>query len=291
LIPQNADKSKTFVFIDINREWQNMDTTISNDGTRIAFWKRGSGPPLLLVHGGVCDHLAWRSVTPLLARKFTVYSMDRRGRGGSGDDAPYAVEREVEDILAMLSMIGEPAHLLGHSAGGILSLAAAEQRSDLLSLTLYEPAFILDGAGENGMRERPGPEILERMRALLAADDRDEMIRLAMREMFEVPDREIDMMRSGPGWEQLRSVAPAIPNDWMVWDQRLEPERLAGLHMPALLLVGSESPAWLHATSQAILAALPQAHEVALQGQGHLAMLTAPELFAREVKSFVGQIR
>jgi pimeloyl-ACP methyl ester carboxylesterase/AcrR family transcriptional regulator len=264
----------------------NMDTTVSADSTRIAFWKRGAGPPLLLVHGGVCDHLAWHFVTPLLARKFTVYAMDRRGRGGSGNESPYSVEREIEDILAMLTRIGEPAHLLGHSAGGILALAAAERRSDLLSLMLYEPAFVLEGT-----RERPGPEVLERIRKLLAEGDLDEVIRIAMRETIATPEAEIEAMRAGPGWEQLRSVAPAIPYDWMLWEERLELERLASLNMPVLLITGAESPAWLHAASQAISTALPHAHAVELPGEGHAAMVTAPELFAHEVESFADQKR
>jgi pimeloyl-ACP methyl ester carboxylesterase/AcrR family transcriptional regulator len=260
----------------------NMETTTSNDGTRIALWRRGSGPPLLLVHGGVCDHLAWHFVTPLLEQKFTVFSYDRRGRGRSGNTEPYDVEREVEDLLAVLSKIDEPAHLLGHSAGGIVALKAAERQGDLLSLMLYEPAFVVDGT-----RERPGPEILERMRALVAEGDLDEVIRIAMRETIGVPDAEIEAMRAGRGWKQLRSVAPSILNDWMLWEERLQPERLAGLHLPALLLVGSESPSWLQATSRAVLGALPEAREVEMVGQGHSAMISAPELFAWEVVNFV----
>src|SRR5580698_2862875 len=138
-----------------------METVTSADGTRIAFWRAGSGP-LLLVHGGICDHFAWYFVTPQLAQRFTVYAFDRRGRGASGDTPPYAAAREVEDIAALLQAIGEPAHLLGHSAGGILALQAAERAHDLLSLILYEPAFVIDGA-----RERPGPETLEKIRSLL----------------------------------------------------------------------------------------------------------------------------
>ena len=261
-----------------------MKTTYSADGTCIAFWKTGSGPPLLLVHGGVCDHLAWYFVTPLLAQRFTVYSFDRRGRGSSGDTPPYAVEREVEDILAMLSTIGEPAHLLGHSAGGILALAVAERRSDLLSLMLYEPAFIVDGA-----RERPGPEVLERIQSLLAAGDRDEVLRIAMRETVAIPESEIKAMRSTPGWEHLRNVAHTIPYDWMVWERQLVPQNLIGLHMPVLLLIGSHSPSWLHAGSRAIHADLPHAQVIELQGQGHSAMVSDPGLFAREIQRFVDE--
>jgi len=259
-----------------------METAISADGTPIAFWREGSGPPLLLVHGGVCDHHAWYFVVPLLARRFTVYTYDRRGRGQSGDTPPYAVERELEDIAAMLSTIGEPAHLLGHSAGGILALKAAERRSDLLSLTLYEPAFVVDGA-----RKRPGPEVLEKMQALLAAGDRDEVIRIAIRETLELPEHEIAAMGQGPGWEHLRAVAHTVPYDWMLWTERLDEEKLAAMHTRTLLLMGSESPSWLQMGTKAVAAALPCTKLEVLQGQEHSATITAPEMFAQVVIRFI----
>src|SRR5579862_3642859 len=116
-----------------------MHVVRSKDGTPLACWRQGSGPALLLVHGGLCDHLAWHFVAPLLAPHFTVWTLDRRGRGKSGDTQPWSVQREVEDVLALLSIIGEPAHLLGHSAGAILVLRAACRAERLRSLILYEP--------------------------------------------------------------------------------------------------------------------------------------------------------
>lgn len=259
-----------------------METVISADGTSIAYWREGSGPPLLLVHGGVCDHLAWHFIVPFLVSNFTVYTFDRRGRGDSGDTPPYAVERELDDIAALLQMIGEPAHLLGHSAGGILALLAAERAENLLSLILYEPAFIVDGA-----RERPGPEVLEKMRSLLAAGDRDEVIRVAMRETLALPESQIAAMEAGPGWEHLRAVADTVPYDLELWNVTLVPERVRAIQTRTLLLAGSESPAWLQQAAQAVQAALPFARLSVLEGQEHHATLTAPELFAQVVTNFV----
>ena len=258
-----------------------METVTSADGTRIAYWREGSGPPLLLVHGGICDHFAWYFVVPLLAQRFSVYTFDRRGRGASGDTPPYAPEREREDIAAMLRAIGEPAHLLGHSAGGILALQAAGRARDLLSLILYEPAFVVEGA-----RERPGPESLEKMRRLLAAGDRDEVVRTAMRESVGASDTEIAALASGPGWTHLLEVAPAIPNDWMLWEERFDAKSAGTMRTSTLMLAGSESPDWLRTGAEAVLAALPDARMAALPGQGHSAMITAPELFARAVMEF-----
>jgi pimeloyl-ACP methyl ester carboxylesterase len=260
-----------------------MQTTISADGTHLAFWREGAGPPLLLVHGGACDHMAWYYVAPLLARMFTVYTYDRRGRGASGDTLPYAVEREVEDVTAMLKEIGEPAHLLGHSAGGILALLAAERTPDLLSLTLYEPAFVIDGA-----RERPSPDVLKKMQALLAAGDRDEVVRIAMRETLGVPEDEIAAMGAGPGWEHLRASAHTIPYDWELWDERFDAVRAGTVRTRALLLMGSESPAWLQIGTNAVLAALPCAQLQVLPGQEHVATVTAPEMFVAAVANFIG---
>jgi pimeloyl-ACP methyl ester carboxylesterase len=258
-----------------------METVTSADGTRLAYWREGSGPPLLLVHGGVCDHFAWYFVAPLLAARFTVYTYDRRGRGASGDTPPYAAKREREDIAAMLRAIGEPAHLLGHSAGGILALQAAERRADLLSLILYEPAFVVEGA-----RERPGPEILQEMRRLLAAGDRAEVLRISMRESVGMSQAEIAALQAGPGWTRLLAVADAIPNDWMLWEERFDAKSASAVRTRTLMLMGSESQPWLRRGTEAVLAALPDARMVMLPGQAHSAMITAPELFARAVIDF-----
>jgi pimeloyl-ACP methyl ester carboxylesterase len=234
-----------------------------------------------MVHGGVCDHLAWYFVVPLLARNFAVYTFDRRGRGGSRDSQPATVDREVDDIAALLQHIGEPAHLLGHSAGGILALKAAMRADNLLSLMLYEPAFVVEGA-----RERPAPAVLEKMRALLAANNRAEVVRIAMRESIGLSESEIAAMEAGHGWDHLCGLAHAIPNDWLLWEEHLDVEALKTVQTRTLLLEGSESPSWLRQAAQTIADALPNARQVGLAGQAHSAMITAPELFAQAVTNF-----
>jgi len=258
-----------------------METVISADGTPIAFWREGSGPPLVLIHGGLCDHFAWYFVVPLLARKFTVYTFDRRGRGGSGDTRPYAAEREREDVAALLDAIGEPVHLLGHSAGGILALLSAERARDLRSLILYEPGFVIDGA-----RELPAPEILAQMQSELAAGNREQALRIAMRESVGATDMEIAALATGPGWARLLAVAGAIPNDWALWQQKFEASKVRDLRTPTLMLLGSISPLWLRKGTEAILAALPNARLHVFEGHGHSAMITDPQAFARAVIDF-----
>jgi pimeloyl-ACP methyl ester carboxylesterase len=116
-----------------------MLTVVSRDGTEIAAWRSGSGPPLVLVHGGTTDHTNWDGVVSELGRHFTVYAMDRRGRGGSGDAPTYAVEREFEDVATIVDRLGGPVHLMGHSYGALCALEATRLTSNIAKLVLYEP--------------------------------------------------------------------------------------------------------------------------------------------------------
>lgn len=261
-------------------------TASSSDGTRLACWRMGVGAPLVLVHGGLCDHLAWHFVAPLLAEQFTVWTWDRRGHGQSGNTPPHTVAREVEDVRAVLATAGEPAHLLGHSAGAILALAAAEHIPSLLSLIVYDPPYVVEGA-----RDRPSPAVLAEIERLLAAGDPDEALRIAMRETVALSDAEIDAMRASPGWEHLRGAARAIPGDWKIWEERFDPARLARIQTPTLVLLGEHSPDWIRAGTQAVAAALPRAKLATLEGQGHSAMIGTPELFARQVIRFAASLR
>jgi pimeloyl-ACP methyl ester carboxylesterase len=121
-------------------------TTTSKDGTRIVSWRTGSGTPLVLVHGATRDHHAWDQVVPLLSKRFTVFALDRRGRGESGDGPEYAIEREFEDVAAVVDSFSSPVHLLGHSFGGICSLEAARLTHNIATLILYEPPVLPNSA-------------------------------------------------------------------------------------------------------------------------------------------------
>src|SRR5215469_8607944 len=116
-----------------------METITSKDGTMIAYQRSGTGPPLVLVHGATADHTRWVPVLPAFEQHFTVYALDRRGRGGSGDAEPYALEREFADIVALVNVIEEPVFLLGHSYGALCALEAARRTAHVRKLVLYEP--------------------------------------------------------------------------------------------------------------------------------------------------------
>src|SRR3712207_346721 len=122
-----------------------MGTVTSSDGTRISYRRDGEGPPLVLVHGTAADHGRWRPVLPALEGRYTVYAVDRRGRGGSGDAEGYALEREVEDVASVVDAIGEPVNLLGHAYGALASLEAALLTPNVHKLVLYEPPISADG--------------------------------------------------------------------------------------------------------------------------------------------------
>src|SRR5918998_1211125 len=118
-----------------------METILSRDGTRIAYRRIGEGPPLVLVHGAAADRGRWSPVLPALEKRFTVYAIDRRGRGGSGDAGSYTMEREFEDVATVVDSIGEPVNLLGHSYGALCALEAALLSRNIRKLVLYEPAM------------------------------------------------------------------------------------------------------------------------------------------------------
>lgn len=142
-----------------------MQTVASRDGTRIAFWQSGGGPPLLLVHGATADHTTtWRFVLQEFERRFTVYAMDRRGRGGSGDSAEYNLRREAEDIVAVIDSIGEPVNMLGHSYGGLCAIEAALLTTNLRRLILYEGVPL---RGTDGYK----PGVIDRLEAMLRGGD------------------------------------------------------------------------------------------------------------------------
>jgi pimeloyl-ACP methyl ester carboxylesterase len=259
-----------------------MEHVISSDGTRIGYERSGAGPPLVLIHGGTADRTRWTPVLSALAQHRTVYAVDRRGRGGSGDADAYALEREFEDVAAVVSSIGGPVDLLGHSFGGVCALEAALRTSNIRRLVLYEPA-------PTGIKNTLPSPVAARMEALLAAGDRDGVITTFMREVALVPPHELEILRSSPSWQGRVAAAHTILREGSALEQYppIDPACFTRLMTPTLLLLGGNSPAGYKATIQVLHAALPNSRLVVMPGQQHVAMNTAPELFAREVLSFL----
>ncbi|HEX5850195.1 MAG TPA: alpha/beta hydrolase [Rubrobacter sp.] len=187
-----------------------MNSVISRDGTRIAYDELGGGPPVILV-GGAFNTRTFgpnKGLAPLLEEHFTVINYDRRGRGGSTDTAPYAVEREIEDLEALIEVSGGSAHVFGISSGAALALEAANSGLAIEKLALYEAPFIVDDS------RAPVPDdYLPKLEGMLAADRRNAAIRLFLRQGVGVPAVFVAMMRMMPVWSKLKAVAPTIIYD------------------------------------------------------------------------------
>jgi pimeloyl-ACP methyl ester carboxylesterase len=262
-----------------------MQTTTSKDGTRIAFWRSGSGPPLVLVHGMTADHTTtWRFVLDDLNKHFTTYAMDRRGRGGSDDAPDYDLTREAEDIAAVVDAIGEPVNLIGHSQGAFYALEAALLTPNIRQMILYEGVPI---RGAELFKDG----IIDRFETMLASGDIEGLLITMFRELVEMPEEEFEFLRSQrDAWQVRLKNAPTIPRELRALGQYVfTPERFENMHTRTLLLVGSESPPREHEAAAAIANALPDARVSALAGQQHAAMYTAPDLFVSETVKFFGE--
>lgn len=252
----------------------------SRDGTRIGYERSGAGPPLVLVHGTTADRTRWTPVLPAFDERFTVYAMDRRGRGLSGDTEPYAIKREFEDVAALVDAIEKRAHLLGHSYGALCALEAALLTSNVERLVLYEPMFrVNEPVYEPGRREL--------FEAMLATGDREAVLTTFFREDVGLTEAELEAARAEPSWAARLASAHTLPREFADGDHIFDAARFAGLTVPVLLLTGSESPSALAAPTAMVHAALPQSRVVVMEGQAHAAITMAPHLFARLVIDFL----
>ncbi|RFU21043.1 alpha/beta fold hydrolase [Geodermatophilus marinus] len=254
----------------------------SRDGTPIAWESRGRGPALVLVHGTTADRTRWRTVRPLLEPHVTMHAVDRRGRGASGDAGSYALEREAEDVAAVVEAVagatGTPVDVLGHSYGAHCALEAALLTDRIRRLALYEPA--VQAVSPPGWRER--------MEGLLAEGRREEVVLSMLSEVAGVPPEHLALMRADPSWAGRVAAAHTVVRETRAEEEyRFDGARFAGLGIPVLLMAGTESSPELAAASRLVAGALPGARVVELPGQGHVAMTTAPELFAGVLLDFL----
>lgn len=252
-----------------------MRKVTSKDGTTIAFDQLGKGSALILV-GGAFQHRAidprTAQLAALLAPHFTVFHYDRRGRGDSSDTAPYAIEREVEDLDALINQAGGSACVFGMSSGAVLALEAVARGLAVRKLALYEPPFNLDSharaAAKNYARQ---------LAALLAEGRRGDAVALAMT-TFGAPAEAVAGMRQTPIWSVFESVAPTLAYDNAIMgDGSVPADRLASITVPTLMLDGGASPEFMRDAAQAAANALPNAQRCTLAGQTHD---VAPDILA-----------
>jgi pimeloyl-ACP methyl ester carboxylesterase len=245
-----------------------MNQVISKDGTSIAFDRSGKGPAVMLV-GGAFQHRAidpqTAQLAALLAQHYTVFHYDRRGRGNSSDTHPYAIEREIEDLEALINEAGGSAFVFGMSSGGVLALYAAARGLAITKMALYEPPF---NSGDEPARQA-AEHYTRELRALLTEGRRGDAVTLAMT-TWGAPAEAVAGMRQTPIWPLFESVAPTLAYDNAIMgDGSVPTERLASLTVPTLVMDGGASPAFMHNAAQAVAHALPNAKLRTLEGQTH----------------------
>lgn len=254
--------------------------TISPDGTEIARWSSGSGRPLLLVHGAMSDHRRWR-LLPYLEPHLSVHTMDRRGRGESGDAPGWSLDREVEDVVAVIEDIasecGSAVDVLGHSLGGLLTLRATLVTSSIGRLVVYEPSV-----NERASSARTIALVEEQ----LARGERAEAVRILMRDLVLMPEDEITYLESLPSWPTRLAAAHTLPRE-LGTDLVMDPSELRQITVPVLGMLGGDSPEVPQAAARMLAAAVPHYRLVVLAGQQHVADQVIPEVFARHVLDFL----
>jgi pimeloyl-ACP methyl ester carboxylesterase len=233
----------------------------------------------VMVHGAGSARWTFDLVRPHLQDRFTVWAPDRRGRGDSADGDSYSIEREFDDVAAVVREAGPGALLFGHSYGGLVAAGAAERLGGVPRLALYEGPMggvLADEAWTARFEQH------------LESGDRDTAVRDFMSDVGGYSDAEIDAMRGTPVWQARLDASPTVPRELRA-EQAFEIDalRLGELGAPTLLLVGSESPAWAQRSTQAFAAAIPGAEVHTLDGHGHGASVSAPELLAAELAGFL----
>jgi pimeloyl-ACP methyl ester carboxylesterase len=247
-----------------------MATVISSDGTRIAYERSGDGPAAVLVDGAFGSRSFGPNVgnAPLLASHFTVVHYDRRGRGESGDEHPYAVEREIEDLAAVIDAAAGSAAVFGTSSGGNLALEAAARGLPITRLALWEPNFIVNDA-----RPPLPADYVGHLNDLVAADRRGDAVQYFLTAAVGLPAEFVAPMRETPMWPALEAAAQTLAYDGAVVAEtmggdRPSPEHWSGVVVPTLVLDGGTTP-WLSDGADALAAVLPNAQRQTIPGQQH----------------------
>ncbi|HEX5902109.1 MAG TPA: alpha/beta hydrolase [Actinomycetota bacterium] len=243
----------------------------SKDGTRIVFERTGEGPPVILVGGALSDRRAAAPFAAEFSPDFTAYAYDRRGKGDSGDTQPYAVEREVEDLDALIRDAGGRAFLFGVSSGAALALETAARSGGADKLAVYEPPYDLDES-----EPRIPDDFVARLDGFRAEDRRGDAVEYFMTAGVGLSQEEVAQMRGAPFWPGLEAVAHTLPYEARVTgydgpDRSLPVERWKAIEVPVLAMAGEASPDWMRNVARAVAEALPDATYRSLPGQTHQA--------------------
>lgn len=248
-----------------------MHTVTSPDGTTIAYDKAGTGPALILVAGafGYRKYPMLPKLVAALSDRFTVYNYDRRGRGDSTDTRPYAVQREIEDLQALVQAAGGEAHVWGQSSGAALALHAAAADIGIRSLALYQPPFRVDHS-----KPLPPADFQKHLNTLVAEGNRSAAVRYMMTKGMGAPGFAVGVMRLLPLWKRLTGLAHTLPYDVAIVDDKiygkpLEAADFAGVKVPTLVMAGGKAPELLRTGARQLAGILPDGRYQVLDGQSH----------------------
>jgi pimeloyl-ACP methyl ester carboxylesterase len=241
-----------------------IQTVTSKDGTKLAVDIAGSGPAIVLVSGGSVDRGSNAGLAEALKADFTTYNYDRRGRGDSGDTAPYAVEREIEDIEAVIALAGGKAHLYGSSSGAALALEAAAAGAPVDRLVLWEPPYNVDPEG------RPPADSVEQLDRMVAEGRRGDAATFFMVDMVRMPADFAAFAKTQPWWPAQEAIAHTLAYDARVMGDYSPPVATAArITVPTIILTGGASFPFMHTTADVLAAAIPDARTRRLDGQEH----------------------
>jgi pimeloyl-ACP methyl ester carboxylesterase len=260
---------------------------VSPDGTPIAVFSAGDGSPLVLVHGATADHTTWRTSGPLLAARHTTHAVDRRGRGSSGDGPDYAIEREFEDLAAVVDAIAAesswPVDVAGHSYGGRIGLGAALLTPNIRRLVVYEGA-----PPASGGRGYQDDGTLADIEGLVAAGDRDEALATFMRDIVRMPDADLAAFRADPIWpRRAAAVGTTIRELRAEVSPAASLMALGGVRQPVLQILGGDSAEAFRAATAALDERLANGRVVTIAGARHAAHHTHPQEFVAAIEAFL----
>jgi pimeloyl-ACP methyl ester carboxylesterase len=242
-----------------------MKKVTSADATTIAFDQFGAGAPVVMAAGAFNDRSTTEPLGRALAPQFLVVNYDRRGRGDSGDAAQYAVEREIEDLEALIAEVGGSAAVFGYSSGANLALKAAANGLAITKVALYEPPFVVDDS-----RPRPPADLNDQLTQLLSADRRGDAVELFQTEVIGMPVEVVAQMRNAPFRPALEAIAHTLVYDaTLMEDFTLPTALIASITTPTLVIDGEQSPPWLRDAARAVADTLPNGRRCSLAGQDH----------------------
>jgi pimeloyl-ACP methyl ester carboxylesterase len=270
---------------------QSVDTPLmsrfdvpSPDGTTLAVWAEGDGPPIVLVHGSIADHTTLSPLIDDLSTAMATFSMDRRGFGASGDNTPYAIERDFEDVAAVVDAVadqtGGPVAIFGHSYGANCAMGGAALTPNVRHLVLYEPSL--------GLAYPPGS--VEAVEAAVAAGDLDTAVVAILSGILKLSGEEINAMRASqtPPWSTRIASAWTLPRECRAEERWVyQPRQFDSIQASVLFLAGSRSPADLAKATQEANNAIPGARIQMLEGHAHMAHKSDPAMVGAVIRQFV----